>query len=450
MNRPRFAWMIVFCAALLLFIQGADAQTLYSVARGDANLRTIDPATAQTLTTTAMTLTGQTITGATGLAVHPTTGQLFVSLSLQGVSQRVLATVNPATGVVTQIGNMGDNFAGIAFDCAGNLYGVTGDGANVPESFFSINQTTGAATLRGALGRGDDGETIGFNPVDNMMYHASGHVGVYDPMSDSGVIFERFNPTVTPLALTDIPITGPPLTDEEAQALTFEPSSGMFLWKQYHGTGPLFRVNPATGAATQVGTMDMDHQAKGLAYAGGTGACGPGTATDFSIATTLPSTLVLTVKPGQSGTFTVRIAPIPAGTTFANPVDVTCTTSPFVGTCTGGTIPAGAGQTDVPITITPTIFGSAPPIGGSPTLWLWLAAFATSLVALGLYGRRRVARLTYAVSLGLVLLVLSLAMFQSACAGSAGQKLQGPYQVTVTATSGSISHSTSATYNVSK
>jgi hypothetical protein len=441
--------MIACCALTALWCApGATAQTLYSVASRDANLRTIDPTTAQTISSTPMTLAGQTINGATGLAVHPTTGQLFVVLNVQGVSNRVLGTVDPATGVVTQIGNMGDFFAGIAFSCAGVLYGVTGDGGNVPESFFSINQTTGAATLIGALGRGDDGETIGFNPVDNMMYHASGHVGVYDPMSDSGVIFERFDPTApAPITPTDIPI-GPPLTDEEAQALTFEVSSGMFLWKQNHGTGPLFRVNPANGAAVQVGTLDMDHQAKGLAYAGGV--CGPGTATDFSIATTSPSTLVLTVKPGQSGTFTVRITPIPAGSTFANPVNVTCSTSPFVGTCSGGTVPAGAGQTDVPITVTPTIFGSAPPAGGSPLLWLWLAALATALIAVGMAGRRRVARLSYAVTLGAVMLVASLAMFQSACAGSTGQKLQGPYQVTVTATSGNISHSTSATYNVAK
>jgi hypothetical protein len=61
-----------------------------------------------------------------------------------------------------------------------------------------------------------------------------------------------------------------------------------------------------------------------------------------------------------------------------------------------------------------------------------------------------VARLGYAVTLGAALLVVSLGMLQSACAGSTGQKLQGPYQVTVTATSGGISHSTSATYNVAK
>jgi hypothetical protein len=450
MTRTRVFCTVALCAQVLLSALPAAAQTLYSVAQGDANLRTIDPATAQTLTSTPMTLAGMTINGATGLAVQPGTGTMFVVLNVQGVSGRVLGTVNPATGVVTQIGNTGGAVAGIAFSCTGTLYGVTGENGPNPESLFTINTATAAMTFVGTFGRGDDGEAIGFNPVDNLVYHASGHFGDFDPMSNSGVIFERVDPNVMPFAPVDIPIAGTVLVNEEAQALTFEASSGMFLWKQNHGTGPLFRVNAATGAATQVGTMDMDHQAKGLAYGGVAATCGPGTATDFSIATTSPTTLVLTVKPGVPGTFMVRLTPIPAGSTFGAQVDVTCSTSPFVGTCSGGTVPAGTGQIYVPITVTPTIFGSAPPMGGSPLLWLWVAAVATALMAVGVYGRRRVARLGYAVTLGAALLVVSLGMLQSACAGSTGQKLQGPYQVTVTATSGSISHSTSATYNVSK
>lgn len=437
----------LLCAfAWLLLAAPASSQTLLSVAQGDALLRTIDPATAQTLSSVTMTLAGQTINGATGLAVHPTSGQLFVILRVQGVAGRVLGTVNPTTGAVTQIGNMGDAFAGIAFSCAGVLYGVTGDGATVPESFFSVNQTTGASTLLGALGAGSDGEAIGFNPVDNLMYHASGHAGT---CASGEVCFERFDPTITPIVPTNIDISMTALINEEAQALTFENSSGMFLWKQNHGTGPLFRVSPMTGAATMVGTMDMDHQAKGLAYTGAAAACGPGTATDFSIATMAPPTTVITVRPGESATFMIALNPIPAGSSFSNPVDTSCVTSPFVGTCsTPGTLPAGTGMTTFPVTVTPTVFGSVPPLG-NPAPWLWLAAFAASLIGAGLAGRRRVARLGYAVSFGVVLLLVSLVMLQSACAGSTGQRLQGPYQVTVTATSGGISHSTSATYNVS-
>jgi len=437
MNRTRVVVRMALCAvAVLALVAGsASAQgTLLSVSQSDAQLRTINPATAATTGSVTMTLAGQTILGANGLATHPVSGQVFVVLRLNGVANRVLGTVNPTTGVVTQIGNMGDLFAGIAFSCAGVLYGVTGDGGNVSESLFSINQSTGAATLVGALGNGDDGEAIAFNPVDNMMYHASGL---------SNVIFERFDPTVTPFAITNIPIAAP-LTNNEAQALTFDPISGNILWKQtFGGAGPLYSVT-STGMATTIGTID--HRSKGLTFLGGS--C----SSDFSITTTAPSTTVLTVRPGQSGSFTVLVSPLLAGGVFISPVSLSCTTSPFVGTCSvnPSTIPAGAGATNVTVTIAPTIFGSVPPMGGSPLLWLWVAAFATALIAVGMAGRRRVARLGYAVTLGAVMLVMSLAMFQSACAGSTGQKLQGPYQVTVTATSGNISHSTSATYNVSR
>ena len=42
----------------------------------------------------------------------------------------------------------------------------------------------GGAGLVGRVGRGDDGEAIGFNPLDNMLYHASGHSGDFDPASN--------------------------------------------------------------------------------------------------------------------------------------------------------------------------------------------------------------------------------------------------------------------------
>ena len=35
-------------------------------------------------------------------------------------------------------------FAGIAFDSEGTLYGITGDGSDQPESYFSIDKQTGA------------------------------------------------------------------------------------------------------------------------------------------------------------------------------------------------------------------------------------------------------------------------------------------------------------------
>lgn len=254
MNRSaRIRTRFFLVGLLALFAPGLMAQTLYSVTSGDDLLRVINPADASTVSSVTMTLAGQTINGATGAATHPATGELWVILKATGGSGRLLGTVNVSSGVVTPVGYTGDSFAGITFNGDGSvLYGVTGDGASTPESLFQLNQSTGAPTLLTALGNGDDGEAIAFYPPDGLIYHASGHTG-------SSVIFETVNPST--FAITDIPLAGNALEDEEAQALV--PIPGGFLWKQDHGTGPLFSVTTA-GVPTLIG--NMDHQAKGLAY----------------------------------------------------------------------------------------------------------------------------------------------------------------------------------------
>lgn len=93
--------------------------TLYAVESGNPpSLRTLNPATGATLTSVLMTPT-PAIQGATGLAVHPITGELWVLLSFAPGTPRTLATVNPATGVTTNVGvvddGSGPQMAGIAW-----------------------------------------------------------------------------------------------------------------------------------------------------------------------------------------------------------------------------------------------------------------------------------------------------------------------------------------------
>lgn len=244
---------------VLLLAKIASAQTLYSVTNSDDQLRTIDPATAATTSSIAITLAGKTVTGGTGLAANPTTGQLWAILKVDPGGKRVLATINPASGAATQVGGDQIAFAALAFDAAGTLYAVSGDGATPAETLFTMNTVTGIPTLLCALGNGSDGEALAFNPVDGLLYHASGHVG------NGNVIFEKITNTGTnPCTVMDIDITNTDLVDEEAQALVWWPAPGLFLWKQDHGTGPLFRVT-SSGAPTLIG--GIDHQAKGLAFA---------------------------------------------------------------------------------------------------------------------------------------------------------------------------------------
>ena len=145
-----------------------------------------DPDTLGWLAGRRIFLEGFTVTGVNGLTVHPNlappldenNGKVYAVLKVTGVSGRVLATVDPATGVATTVGNLGDNFASISFREDGQLFGVTGDGATVPETLYLIDKTNATKTVAAALGAGGDGEAIAYNPVDDRFYHWSGNATV--------------------------------------------------------------------------------------------------------------------------------------------------------------------------------------------------------------------------------------------------------------------------------
>lgn len=144
---------------------------------------------------TAPSLSGSTITGINGMAMDPCTYQTYAILKVSGVSGRVLATMDLASGVCTQVGNLGDNFSSLAFDRNGQLYGLKGDGASTnPESFFSINKTTGTPTLLTTLGNGADGEVMAYHFGADKFYHWSGN---------GTVVFEKFLGT-TPFTVSGI------------------------------------------------------------------------------------------------------------------------------------------------------------------------------------------------------------------------------------------------------
>ena len=184
----------------------AQGPVLYTVSSVDNLLRTVDPVTGDTLSSVAITISGDVVNKATGLAVHPQTGQFFALLSLQSAggipmvpAPRELAILNPSTGVATSVGNTGHAFADIAFASDGTLYAVTGDGAIDSEAFYTLNTTDGSATRVDALGNGIGGEAIAFNPNDGLIYHMSG-----GGLQNVDEILESFDPTITPIIPTPI------------------------------------------------------------------------------------------------------------------------------------------------------------------------------------------------------------------------------------------------------
>jgi hypothetical protein len=165
-----------------------------------------------------------------------------------GGSSRLLGKVNPATGVVTSIGPTSQQFAGIAWDITGTtLYGVTGDGATTPETLYTLNPSTGAATFFLALGNGNDGETICIDALTNDILHLSGL---------GSQVFESINTTTR--TVSNITMTGAAISE----ALSITHLAGRnFLMADLNDD--LFVVTSG-GLFNQVGTLDHSY-VKGMA-----------------------------------------------------------------------------------------------------------------------------------------------------------------------------------------
>ncbi len=132
------------------------------------------------------------------------------------------------------------------------LYGVTGDGASVKETLYTLDQTNGNKTLVMALGNGNDGEVIAYNPDDQLLYHWSG----FGPNQ----VMESINPTT--LAITPISLSGDP-TDDIASA-TYDPIAGHFLAADL--ALDLFSMS-SSGVTSTICSGCMPQQPKGLAFA---------------------------------------------------------------------------------------------------------------------------------------------------------------------------------------
>lgn len=262
-------WMVLLATPVFAQL----TLNLYSVTGGgdveDANLRLIDPASGRTTGVIPLSMANTTIQNGTGLATHPTTGDLYAIFKTAEDSGRVLATIDTVTGIAIRIGDTGIKLAAIAFDSDGSrLFGVTGDGGSPSHTLYILDQSDASPTLAADLAPGSDGEILAFNPNDGLLYRATGHDGLCDTTMDDFICFETIHPDTlvrTPIDISDQGTGLGELLNEEVQALTWWADQNVFLWKQDHrGPGDLFRVQ-TDGMSTLVGMVD--HGAKGLAFA---------------------------------------------------------------------------------------------------------------------------------------------------------------------------------------
>jgi len=263
MNISKFTTLSIAAISVLFFMLAftpvSSAQTLYSCSApsfNDALVSTIDPSTGATISTIDATLPGVEVNGCTGLAKDPTTGTCYMMIATPNTADsgvpgaRLLTVLNPFTGQIRLVGNTGQRFAGIAFDNGGTLYGITGqqNGAQNPlnpSTLFTINKNSGASTIFLPLVVDNDGESLGFNPNDGLLYRYF-----------RGPDFQSVDPDTK--AVTTIPLSGDDA--DEPGALTHLSGNVLLLTNTNR---ELFSIT-TDGVISFIG--ELDEESKGLAF----------------------------------------------------------------------------------------------------------------------------------------------------------------------------------------
>ncbi|MCB0793632.1 MAG: hypothetical protein KDB88_02750, partial [Flavobacteriales bacterium] len=166
----RYTPIFLSCSLLLASLPGWS-QTYFAARSPEISagqLDVLDLSTGISSQQIAVTISGQPIDGLTGMAHNYSTDLTYV-LVKQDTSIR-LAQIDLWTGVLSNAVTLPDKFASITFSTAGVLFGITGDGATVPESLYQIDPGTGNTTFVVSPGAGDDGEAIAFNTNEGLLY----------------------------------------------------------------------------------------------------------------------------------------------------------------------------------------------------------------------------------------------------------------------------------------
>jgi hypothetical protein len=245
-----------------------------------AELITINPATGALISNIGIVTLSGTPISLTDMAIQPGTNTIYGTTSiLNGASNR-LVTINPATAVATLIGAPvpAGAFLSIAFAPSGTLYGLR---TNQASGLLTINPATGAVLTSTTLSTVIGAEGLGFDPASGFVY-----------------------------------------ASECCQV----------------GLGNnLYRINPATGATTAIGSFGAGRRVQDIDFSNGvvfnwtrdnpivTGIANSGSGTPISGTLTNPTNTPITV------TFTVTPSYTNAG--------VTCTGTPVTATVVVNPIP---------------------------------------------------------------------------------------------------------------
>lgn len=226
---------------------------LYGLANGFGTIQNnqiyrINPSNANLTNFNQVTLPGFSVSRSLAMAARPSDGVLFAVIRATALNRpeggsttnRRLVTIEPETGIATDIGLLSDAIASLAFRSDGTLIGVTGDGGTEPETLFQISTTTAAMTRLFMLGNGADGETIAIHP-NGLLYHASG------PRTGEGTgVFESVDLTTQTVSFIGT-------TQRETYALGYSKEFGQMFLSDIMSN--LYTINLTNGITTFIGPM---------------------------------------------------------------------------------------------------------------------------------------------------------------------------------------------------
>lgn len=233
-------WLKIFGLTVLgcMFLRGslAVADTIY-IESGGTKLFKIDS------TNGTSTLVGSYgVTGVLAQAFSPN-GTLY-AIFKAGSTSAQLATVNTNTGVATPIGApAGVPLEAMAFTPDGTLYA----GNFNTNSLYTVNPTTGSATLVGNLGLGNLGFAgimdMAWDPANSTMYAiASGCNGSALYSIDLQTGHGTLDATIA--------------SDNCLMALAID-SSNRLLATSFNPNSPLYQIDPSTGNLANLGSTGL-------------------------------------------------------------------------------------------------------------------------------------------------------------------------------------------------
>jgi hypothetical protein len=238
--------------SLCLLVGFAQADTIYQTGDDGTALYITDS------TTGSSTLVGLFgYNSVYGDAFSPS-GQLYAMVDSYYPS--TLATVNLNTGAATPVGAPTgiSDLMGIAFTPSGTLYAASWD----TNSLYSLNPSTGAATLVGSLGMTGAVMDLSWDYRNGTMYAIASE----GPSGSQLYMVDLTTGAAT--LVTNIP------GDDCLMGLIID-SAGNFLATDWcSGNSPLYKIDPATGDLTSLGSTGISAPMGGDIFGSGGGGGG--------------------------------------------------------------------------------------------------------------------------------------------------------------------------------